>query len=133
MCPQVAEQKQHIMKEIEDEAIDEISYKQWISTDRSTLETMTAEVDSFCDQFSEKLLQLKRHEFIADQQAKFLNHMKSGLQHGEIIVLGGFSENYASVVQDSSQGFHWTNDQATLHPFVIYFKNDSQLFLLILL
>ena len=49
------------------------------------------------------------------------------MKHGEIIVLGDFSENYAFVVQDSSQGFHWTNDQATLHPFVIYYKKDSQL------
>ena len=124
MCPQVAELKQHIKEEIEDEVIDEIHYKQWVSTDRSTLETMTAEVDSFCDRFSEKLIQLKRHEFIADQQAKFL---KSELQHGQIIVLGDFSENYAIVVQDSTQGSHWTNDQATLQPFVIYFKKDSQL------
>ena len=86
-CSPVAELRQHILDEIEDEGIDEIYYKQWVTTDRSTLETMAADIESFCDRFSEKILQLKRHEFIADQQAKFLNHLKSELKHGEIIVL----------------------------------------------
>ena len=27
------------------------------------------------------------------------------------------------MVQDGVQGFHWNNSQATLPPFVIYFKN----------
>ena len=39
---------------------------------------------------------------------------------GELVVQADFSENYAFVVQDASQSFHWNNTQATVHPFVIY-------------
>ena len=125
ICPNADEMKQHILEEIEDEAIDEIGYKQWVSTDRSTLQTLTSGIDAFTDQFIEKLLKLKRHEFIADQQGRFLSHLKTKLMPGEVIVLGDFSENYGFVVQDASQSFHWTNDQVTLHPFVVYFTDNG--------
>ena len=29
-------------------------------------------------------------------------------------------------IRDRSQGFHWTKSQATLHPFVVYFKENSK-------
>ena len=38
-----------------------------------------------------------------------------------------FAENYSFVVQDEVQGFHWNNTQATLHPFVIYYKSAGEL------
>ena len=34
-----------------------------------------------------------------------------------------FAENYSFAVQVGVQGFHWNNSEATLHPFVIYFKD----------
>jgi hypothetical protein len=39
--------------------------------------------------------------------------------------LGDFSENYSFIIQDAAQGFHWNNQQATIHPFVSYFKNSK--------
>jgi hypothetical protein len=33
-----------------------------------------------------------------------------------------FDENYSFILQDESQGFHWNNAQATIHPFIIYLK-----------
>ena len=38
-----------------------------------------------------------------------------------------FAENYSFLVQDAVQGYHWNNSQATLHPFVIYFKPVDEL------
>ena len=38
-----------------------------------------------------------------------------------------FSENYAFILQDAAQGFHWNNSQATLHPFVAYFIDSGEL------
>ncbi len=29
------------------------------------------------------------------------------------------------MIQDAAQGFHWTNDQATLHPFVVYYAGTK--------
>eukprot|EP00731_Ephydatia_muelleri_P014791 Em0008g511a len=66
------------------------------------------------------LLKLRKHDFIAKEQAAFLVE-KSSLQEGEIVVLGDFAENYSFVIQDAVQGFHWNNTQATIHPFVAYY------------
>jgi hypothetical protein len=46
------------------------------------------------------------------------------LKTGEISVICDFSENY-SIIQDEVQGFHWNNDQATLHPFVAYYSQNE--------
>jgi len=40
------------------------------------------------------------------------------------ITLLDFAENYHYVVQDEVQGYHWNKDQCTLHPVVIYYKNQ---------
>jgi hypothetical protein len=38
------------------------------------------------------------------------------------VILCDFTENCSFILQDEAQGFHWNNTQATIHPFVIYFK-----------
>ena len=43
----------------------------------------------------------------------------------ECIVICDFSENYAFIIQNSVQGIHWNNDQVTIHPFSIYYKDDD--------
>ena len=42
-------------------------------------------------------------------------------------MIADFSENYSFVLQDAAQGFHWNNSQATIHPFVIYYKESDKL------
>ena len=68
---------------------------------------------------------LTRHDFIAQKQAKYLDWKKSNLSDGEFLVIGNFSENYAFIIQDAAQRYHWTNNQATLHPFVFYYKYEA--------
>jgi hypothetical protein len=57
----------------------------------------------------------------------FLKELKCDLQSGEFVVLCDFAENYSFVLQDEAQEFHWNNAQATIHPFVIYFKKSDAL------
>jgi hypothetical protein len=57
----------------------------------------------------------------------FLKELKCNLQSGEFVVLCDFAENYSFILQDEAQGFHWNNAQATIHPFVIYFKKSDAL------
>jgi hypothetical protein len=54
-----------------------------------------------------------------------LKETKSSLQDGEVVVLGDFSEYFSFFIQDAAQGFHWNNQQDTIHPFVSYFKNSK--------
>jgi hypothetical protein len=71
------------------------------------------------------LKKLKVPDFVTHQQPSCLKETKSSLQDEEITVLGDFSENYSFITQDAAQGFHWNNQQATIHPFVSYFKNSK--------
>jgi len=38
---------------------------------------------------------------------------------------GDFAKNFFFVVQDEIQSFHWENSQATLHPFVAYYRHND--------
>ena len=65
------------------------------------------------------------HHFIAKAQANDLKITKENLSENELIILFDFAENYSFVVQDAVEVFHWENSQATLHPFVAYFRSSN--------
>lgn len=73
----------------------------------------------------EKLTKLLVHDFVSTQQSQYFRNSKDSLKEGEFIVTLDFSENYAFVVQEAVQGFHWNNNQATVHPFVIYYQGQE--------
>ena len=52
-------------------------------------------------------------------QASYLSKLKDELKDNEAMVLLDF----AVVVQDVVQSFHWNNSQATLHLFVVYYES----------
>ena len=101
--------------------IDEVQYQQWTTTDRSNLETHIDTTEEFVDSFCEKLHILKRHGFIAKQQSLYLTQRKESLLDNEYIVMA-IPLYYSFVLQDAVQGFHWNNAQATVHPFVCYYR-----------
>lgn len=105
---------------------DEISYQQWISTDRTALVTITETKDDFIENFSNQILKLTRHSFTSKAQSKYMNDLKMTMPPLEdVIMQGDFAENYAYVVQDEIQSFHWENKQATVHPFVAYRRRED--------
>ena len=125
-CPGIEKLKEKIIKALDDEMIDNIVYKQWLSVDRSTLETLSSSPEEFVDSLCEKLEVLLTHSFIATQQSMFYKECRASLKQGEMLVTADFAENYAFVLQDAAQSFHWNNDQATIHPFVVYFKENEK-------
>ena len=70
-CPGISKLRDDITTLLDENLIEIITFKQWISVDRSTLETYTKPVDEFVDMFCEKLELLRPHSFIAAQQASF--------------------------------------------------------------
>lgn len=62
---------------------------------------------------------------MAKQQAAFLRQTKIDLGENEFIVSLDFSENYSFVVQDATQGWHWSKSRCTIHPFVMYYNNKK--------
>ena len=125
-CPGKEPLREMLEHCFEEAGIDKIEFKQWTTTDRSNMETMVQLTEEFPDNFVEKLDAPKRHDFIAKQQANYLNERKENLKEGEFLVIGDFSENFTFVCQDAAQSFHWNNSSATLHPFVYYYKQDNK-------
>ena len=125
-CPGPDRLREVLLQSFEDKAVDEVQYKQWTCTDRSQLETFVQPVEEYVEAFLEKIEALSRHDFIAKQQSRYCKDRKEALQAGEFLVVGDFSENYSFIVQDAVQGYHWTNSQATLHPFVFYWKDQNK-------
>lgn len=84
---------------------------------------MNETIDEFVPSLIEKLTKLLFHDFIATKQSLHFKNVKKNLEVGDFVVTLDFSENFAFVVQEAVQGFHWNNNQATVHPIVIYYKN----------
>ena len=49
------------------------------------------------------------------------------LENIRCIILLDFAENYQFIVQDESQGFYWDELINTIHPVVVYYKDDNSL------
>jgi hypothetical protein len=62
------------------------------------LETKVQTADEFVRTFVSTLPKVLHHDFIARQQAQFLQEAKSSLKAGEFLVVGDFAENYSFVV-----------------------------------
>ena len=108
-------------------ADDTISFKQWEKVDHSELMDDELPVDEFLEVIVEKLKKLLSRHFIYKRQQNFLKNKKETLSDNECIIILDFAENYTFMVQDAIQSFHWNNTQATIHPFVIYYKQDGTL------
>lgn len=107
--------------------MDEITYKVWAKVDRCTMLQTSNEPDEFLDTLFIKLEELLLHDFISTKQSNFFGNLKNQLLEGELLVLLDFAENYAFVIQDAVQAFHWNNNQATLLPVMVYYKENNQL------
>ena len=82
-------------------------------------------VAEFIAKIVDDLYEVCPHHFIAKAQANHLKIAKENLSENELIISLDFAENYSFVVQNAVQGFHWENSQATLHPFVAYFRSPN--------
>lgn len=85
-------------------------FKQWVSVDRSTLETYSTSTDELVDMFCEKLS--RPHCFIASQQAEFYKDRRNA-RHCWLFRLF-----------ICSTGRSWNNSQATVHHFVGYYMDS---------
>ena len=80
-----------------------MTYRAWISTDRTDLETLTKSSDDFLDALFEKLEALKRHDFVAKEQTRFIQEVRISLEPGVVLIGGDFSENFSFLCQDAAQ------------------------------
>ena len=93
--------------------------------DCTTVVNHYSTVEEFVAKIVDDVYEVCPHHFIAKAQANHLKMTKENLSENELIILLDLAENYSFVVQDAVQGFHWENSQATLHPFVAYFRSSN--------
>ena len=74
--------------------------------------------------------ELRKHQYIMKSQSADLRELKDSqdsLRSHTAVILLDFDENYSFLVKDAVQGHHWDNSQVTIHPFVIYYKQNGEL------
>lgn len=115
-------------KDIEDEIDEEIiAFKQLMNTDkRCNLEDIRKPIREFVEYLVETTNVLATHSFVSFSQSLFIKILKEALQVGEFLVMCDFSENYSFIIQNEAQGYYFNKQQATIHPFVVYYKNNSK-------
>jgi len=69
---------------LDENDIEQVIYKQWVATDRSTLETHCASADEFVEKLSDNLEQLRPHSFIAKAQDSYYSECKVNLKPEEV-------------------------------------------------
>ena len=104
---------------------DTIQFSQWVSTDRIQLVKEESKFGDFIENLVGKFGKLTKRHHVAKKQTEFFTQLKENIQFAECVILLDLSENYSLLVQDAAQGFHWNNSQAMIHPFVIYYVDES--------
>ena len=87
-----------------------------------SLVTLELPLEEFLEEIVSTIENLQSHHFISITESSFLHNLKENLLQNQIIILLDFAENYSFISQDAAQGFNCNNSQATLHPFIIYYK-----------
>lgn len=127
VCPGHGKITEVMEKAFENNNISEISYNQWLNVDRCNLETLKKHTPEFIEELCDQLDILLRHDFVAKVQSAYFAHLKETLKPGEFLISLDFAENYSFVVQDEAQSYHWAKKYATVHPFVIYYRENGKL------
>lgn len=125
-CPQASSVIDALNEIFEANEIDNINYKMWTATNHCTLIQVGCTTEKFLDFLLDQIDKILRHDFDAKSQSRYYSTLKTILKPGEFIVTLDFAENYAFVVQEAAQAFHWNNDQATIFPMVIYFVENGE-------
>jgi hypothetical protein len=126
-CGSTESLKEQLQEIFDENLIDTIQFKKWTNTDRSNLESIQLSIDEYIEQFCNKIKNYQRHDFMTKMQATYYREIKMSLKDDEVLVVCDFAENYSFVLQDEIQSFHWNNQMATLHPFVIYYKKEDEI------
>ena len=109
-----------------DNTEDEIDFQKWESTNRTTIVNKVMEKFEFVEFLAKKIDLLTAHLYIAKSQARYLSVLKENLLSSTCRVLADFAKKFFMVIQDAVQGWHWTKQQCTIHPLVLYYKTAQE-------
>lgn len=126
-CPGINGLKEKLSEYEQTDNKQTISYKKWINRgSRASLETVTELTAAFKDNIIQDVWKLTEHHYIADAQKNYFKHAKENLAADECVLVIDFSENYSFIIQQSVQAFYYNNLQATVHPVVMYYRDQDK-------
>lgn len=126
-CPNMEKLSDIILQLLENNNIQQVIYSTWTSTDRCTLKQECLTSEDFIEELCQRLKVLITHNFISKEQSKFLCDKKENLRKDEVLLHCDFAENYAYVVQDAAQAFHYNNDQCSVFTVIFYYRSGNEL------
>ena len=124
-CPGKESLREYLYNSIELNFDSEIIFQQWVGTDRTTMLSDSTSIHDLIDMISNSIDKLTSHSYIAKAQSSHLKLRKENVDENTILVLVDFSENVTFIIQDEIQSYHWCKEQATLHPIVMYYKENG--------
>ena len=74
------------------------------------------------EEYIKQIGQMSEHAFFASWNYGQYKNSKSNIQHGEVVMVQDFAQNYLCNLQNEPQAIHWLHKQATLHPTVVHYK-----------
>ena len=135
-CPDCGVRKLHnFLDPLEDTLDMEITWKRWelvtqevkkgntinkvkkrgLVCKTKTMRVLLAELEKEIEPFPE-------HLFNKDWQNDQLQNLRQNMPNNAILSILDFAENYTCRYQNEAQGAYWTQESATIHPFVTYYK-----------
>ena len=100
-------------------------YQQWDSTDRTQMTTLISPLTDFIETLLTAIDGLTTHSYTAKQQNAYYKQRKENLETNTILIQCDFAENFQFVIQDEVQSYHWSKKYCTLHPVVIYYRDEN--------
>lgn len=132
-CPKIDDLKEELIDLLEKYHGDKVRYSKCMTTgektkfNRCTIVPLEQNHEEFVESMCKDIEIFIPHYFVDKMQSMAIKEMKESLKDGEFLAIGDFAENYAFVTQDAAQAFHWNNSQATLHTFVVYYRENDKL------
>ena len=87
----------------------------------------TEDKDVFITGFKKEAEDFKNHVQRVQRQYKELRNLKQNLPNSEVILQMDFAENFACRSLEEIQSAYWNQTSVTLHPVVIYYKENEEL------
>lgn len=83
-------------------------------------------VFDFVPELSDSFDELIPHHFISKKQSEFISDLKTSIKQNEDVLEIGYSENYAYVVQNAAQQFHYNNNQWSIFCAILNYKETEE-------
>ncbi|XP_071164971.1 uncharacterized protein [Mytilus edulis] len=118
-----------ILSEIRNE---NVRYEQWKKVEMADGKKRTKIVereetrDSFISIVHTQVRDFQEHVSRVRLQYQALNNLKENLPCENVIVQMDFAENFSCTSADEVQSAYWNSSAVTLHPVVVYFKNEQK-------